>query len=73
MEFKLTINMDNAVFGDNEDENAVEVARVLREFVSRLEQPMVPLRGAVLMDSNGNQVGHAWVEETEPSSVYAKS
>jgi hypothetical protein len=71
MEFKLTINMDNGVFkGTNEAERAQELAQILTEYARhfRLDHYL----GGILLDSNGNHVGHAWVEETETSSVYAK-
>jgi hypothetical protein len=68
MEFKLTINMDNAAFEDNED----ELARILLKLATELRDERDISVGNILMDSNGNHVGHAWVEETETSSVYAK-
>ena len=66
MEFKLVINMDNAAFED--DEGANEVASILRRLAITLYSDGI--LGGILLDSNGNHVGHAWTEETEPSSVY---
>jgi hypothetical protein len=68
MEFKLTINMDNA-FGEDDEDRAREIHRILQRFNAGLWDSIL---GGILLDSNGNHVGHAWVEETETSSVYAK-
>ena len=71
MEFKLTINMDNATFGSSDEEKAAELVYILNGLVKRVNTQNV--FNAILMDTNGNHVGHAWVEETEPSSVYSKA
>jgi hypothetical protein len=70
MEFKLTINMDNDPFVSDED-SAWEVSKILDTLMGQLIREW-KVNGRILMDSNGNHVGHAWVEETETSSVYAK-
>lgn len=69
MEFKLTINMDNAAFG--ETDQACELAHILASLADHMIA-WDDVNGRILLDSNGNHVGHTWVEETEPSSVYAK-
>jgi hypothetical protein len=54
--FNLTIDWDNATFGDPFDENAAitELAHILRELADRIEQgnPSEPVR-----DTNGNRIG----------------
>jgi hypothetical protein len=70
MEFKLTINMDEGE-RDNGLGPAWEVAKILQALGRRIAYDN-QVYGGILMDSNGNHVGHAWVEETETSSVYAK-
>ena len=55
MEFKLTINCDNAAFDCNEDRD-LEIARILRWMADKAEN--IGVRGGgKLWDSNGNNVG----------------
>ena len=61
--FQLTINMDNAAFdGDNQ---VKEVARILREVVSRLEGGEDFSFYKTLFDCNGNDVGRARLRRKE--------
>jgi hypothetical protein len=50
-EFKLTVEMENAAFSD--DENA-ELVRILRDAAQRIEDGAV---SGYLRDVNGNKVG----------------
>lgn len=62
MRFKVTIDCDNAAFGDDP---AIEVARILRELSQEVDDGTpVPPRGAKrLHDFNGNRVGEAkWID-----------
>lgn len=54
MEFKLTINTDNAAF-----DGAVnaEVARILHELAARLEAANKDANYFIVVDVNGNKVG----------------
>ena len=52
MEFRLTIDCDNAAFGDDEQERADEVARILLDLLHRLTE-----ESGTAHDSNGNTVG----------------
>jgi hypothetical protein len=67
MRLVITIEMDNAAFSDPEDggrhdlNRAMEVARILREYVDKCEGHGTVL-DARLMDANGNNVGHAEVQ-----------
>ena len=59
----LTLCVDNAAFGDTYEEQAAEVARILRKLANRLESNpsyLDPTSGrlACLNDINGNRVGH---------------
>lgn len=59
MEFKLTMKMDNAVFGEQPEG---EVARLLRELADYVStRPLTPGDEYPLMDFNGNKVGKAEV------------
>ena len=62
MKFTLTIDTDNAAFGDSDEERANEVARILRELASAHEQAGDTLAYYALRDFNGNTVG-VWAEE----------
>lgn len=60
--FKLEIACDNAAFGDGPMERSDEVARIVKEAMSRLEITG-PLKAPVrLKDANGNTVGRYWWE-----------
>ena len=52
MKFTLTLNCDNEAFAEDP---TLEIARLLRAVVERLEQDGA--RAGVLMDINGNRVG----------------
>lgn len=59
----LTLCVDNAAFGDTYEEQAFEVARILRDLASRIEAKpyyLDPKSGtlACVNDINGNRVGH---------------
>lgn len=51
MQFKLTIDTDNAAFDDGPD----ELARLLREVADEVEAPHGHTRS--ILDVNGNRVG----------------
>jgi hypothetical protein len=55
MQATLTIQMDNAAF----EENSVELARILQDIASKIEQQGGVATGDtfVAMDLNGNRVG----------------
>ena len=55
MQATLTIQMDNAAF----EENSVELARILQDIASKIEQRGGVVAGDtfVAMDLNGNRVG----------------
>jgi len=55
MQATLTIQMDNAAF----EENSVELARILQDIASEIEQRGGVVAGDsfVAMDLNGNRVG----------------
>jgi hypothetical protein len=60
----LSICVDNAAFGDTYQDQAAEVARILRHAADRFEECPAYLdpcsgRGLCLNDVNGNRVGHA--------------
>jgi hypothetical protein len=60
MEFSLTIQTDNAAFGDGDDaEMCAELARILREVAARLEAGEDTGR---VRDYNGNTVGRYSIE-----------
>lgn len=59
----LTLCVDNDAFGDTYEEQAQEVARILRNLATRLEgnpSYLDPHSGvlACINDVNGNRVGH---------------
>jgi hypothetical protein len=51
--------MDNAAFGDCDQEAAEELARILRKVANRIESN--PIEPGAIMDINGNKVGEAGV------------
>ena len=56
--------MDNAAFGDCDQERNVEVARILADLSSRIESEQIGNEEGdrlALMDINGNRVGEAKV------------
>jgi len=57
----ITINTDNAAFGESEQEKAEEVARILSGIVKRLQAGSIP--DGKLKDINGNTVGQVGVYE----------
>jgi hypothetical protein len=59
MKFSLTVEMDNAAFGDCDQEAAEELARILRKVANRIESN--PIEPGAIMDINGNKVGEAGV------------
>lgn len=61
--FKLTIETDNAAFGEMPE---MEIARILRRTAGQLDgQGRDFWRGQKLFDSNGNDVGQAALEEED--------
>jgi hypothetical protein len=68
----LSICVDNAAFGDTYQDQAAEVARILRHAADRLEECpdyLDPYSGQMLClsDANGNRVGHVTPEILEIS------
>ena len=59
MKFGLKISSENAAFADNPE---YETARLLRQTADRLENG---IPGGMLMDINGNRVGHWDLEVPE--------
>ncbi len=59
MEFSLSINIDNAAFGDYPE---VEIARILREFADDITCYTRNLDDTSMVDINGNKVGKTKVE-----------
>ncbi len=57
MELIIKIKLDNAAFGESEEEQAQEVARILREYQGVIRQQGRMDR--TLRDVNGNTVGSA--------------
>lgn len=56
--FHLTIETDNAAFGDTPDETGAEVARILADVARRLKLGTPdPETFARIRDANGNHVG----------------
>lgn len=75
MQCRLTVNMDNAAFGDNPTEAGYELMRILEECRTRIGLEGVADRS--IRDCNGNTVGTvsyhpqrsaAWKDST-PSGV----
>lgn len=64
MKVTITINCDNAAFGDY-DTNGCEVARILQQAASGVDgTDLVPMASDfTLFDSNGNRVGEMKVTE----------
>ena len=61
MDVKITINCDNAVFGDYPE---IELARILTDLAGKVQtEPFDYIDGMPLRDLNGNTVGR--VELTE--------
>lgn len=61
MRFNLTFKMDNAAFGEDESEQASEVARILRALARGLEETNG--RHGNVRDVNGNRVGEWGISE----------
>ena len=58
MQLMLTMDMDNAAFGDAP---ATEAARILRKLARQIQQADDNDGEFVLMDVNGNKVGTAYI------------
>lgn len=60
MQLKITINMDNEAF---ENDNTREVTRILRAYCNKIDKGGELLNGdtETLMDANGNSAGNAKV------------
>lgn len=58
--FRLHIQTDNAAFGDTRDEVAAQVAKMLRQVATEIEQQGFPDTCDLerIRDYNGNKVGH---------------
>ena len=61
-QFRVRINLDNAAF---EEDQAAEVARILREFADHICDNEDRLVWTRLFDYNGNTVGKAYVLENK--------
>lgn len=53
--FKVTINTDNAAFGEEYYEKAAEIKRILEKIINDLDLGIV--EKAPIIDLNGNKVG----------------
>ena len=62
MRFTLTIDCDNAAFGEMLHERAAEIRRILNDVSERLASDEYTISGK-LRDVNGNTVGRFWFEE----------
>lgn len=62
MKFTLEIDCDNAAFQENDGDQYVEVARILREAADRIENGRDSI---ALIDLNGNRVGDAAFDRPE--------
>ena len=66
MKLKITINMENAAFSndDNDSTSGREAARILRELADDFAaRDLLPDESIVLMDINGNKCGQAKVTQ----------
>ena len=54
--FALEFSLENAAFGDNSEERAVEIARILRVIAARVETDATTQYNSI-HDSNGNYIG----------------
>lgn len=61
--FTLTIDTENAAFGDSQLDAEAEVARILRVVAGRLDEAFWADDGT-LRDANGNTVGRFVFEES---------
>lgn len=63
MKFVLEINMDGSAFNDDKyySESCPELARILKQVVSQLEELSIPEGTRILIDINGNKVGGYYV------------
>ena len=57
MKLTITIEMDNAAFGNDGIERGMEVSRILSESVNRLTDDIQTGDCCPLLDINGNSVG----------------
>ena len=57
MRLNVSITMDNAAFGETDDDRCKEAARILREAANKVEQQGVTKNQVALKDTNGNTVG----------------
>lgn len=65
MKFTLTFSMDNAAFGDNENDAREEGARILKMVQERFDDSGFRVGTAVpVWDSNGNRIG-SWIVESD--------
>ena len=62
MNLKITINMDNAAFGETHGERSAEAARILRGLADGIRRS--GLYGRVILDRDGNTVGAVVVNRT---------
>lgn len=64
MRVTITIDTDNAAFGNGRGDRARrEVLRILRDMFSRHPLRLIGMGGATLRDVNGNTVGEIKVTE----------
>lgn len=53
--FTLTIDTDNAAFGDSPEERREEISRILRDIATTIARD--PWGSGTIWDANGNNVG----------------
>lgn len=58
----ITINTDNAAFGETEDDVNREVARILREVADRAVYAPTEFDAHPIRDANGNAVGSIQID-----------
>ncbi len=57
MKFTLTIDMDNAAFGEDDNARSDEVARILRKYATYFDSMGLGSHSGAIHDFNGNIVG----------------
>ena len=61
MELIIKIDMENASFGETDDERTEEVRRILSQVVNRLGSSLITEIPSAIMDYNGNHIGDIYL------------
>ena len=66
MVYSVVLDCDNDAFKPGEEEQRLEIARILKRLAVQLETGQAPMTGdrQRLFDANGNNVGKAWADYT---------